>query len=85
MKTPDIEAAVKLYYGKLEIGTTDIRELFQCGKSTCLKLKDKARVEMTKQGKEPFVPHHVSTKIAFEAWGLNIVEMEERLKKMRRI
>lgn len=85
MKTPDIEKAVLLYYSKLEIGTSDICKLFDCSRGTGLKIKNKVRAEMAKMDKQPFLPHHVSTKIAFQVWGLDIKDLEARLKKLRRL
>lgn len=85
MQTPNIEQAITLYYTKLEIGTTDICDIFNCSRGTGLKLKNAVRAEMAKQGKSPFVPHHVSTRIAFEVWGLDVAELETRLKKIRQL
>lgn len=83
MKSPDISQAVSIYYSKLEIGTTDIKNLFSCSKSTALKLKNEVFEEMAKRGKRCFVPHHVGTKIAFEVWGFDIVELEKMLRKIK--
>lgn len=85
MKSPDIELAIEMYYNKLEIGTVDICALFSCSRSTGLKLKNTARAEMAIQGKRPFISHHVSTKIAYQAWGLDIADLEERYKKLQKM
>lgn len=85
MQNPNIETAIAIYYSKLEIGTSDICDIFNCGRNTGLKLKNKARAEMALQNKKPFVANHVSTKIAFQSWGIDIADLEQRLKKMRQL
>ena len=88
MKTPpikDIEYAVTLYYSKIEIGTSDIMKLFGRGRHTAARYKKIAYDEMVAQRKQNMQHHCVPTKIAFEAWGINIEDLEERLAKLRKL
>lgn len=85
MQSPNIALAIEMYYNKLEIGTADICTLFSCSRSIGLKFKNTARAEMAKQGKRPFIAHHVSTKIAYQQWGLDIADLEERHKKLQKL
>lgn len=85
MQSPDISKAISIYYSKLEIGTSDICNIFSCGRTKALKLKNIARNEMAKQGKRAFTPYHVSTPIAYKAWGLDIADLEGRLKKIKQL
>lgn len=85
MKQPDIETAVKMYYSKIEIGTKDIRELFGVGATCATDMKKKVREEMAKRGVRNYYPNSIKTDIAFEVWGLDIEELERRLKALRRL
>lgn len=85
MKQPDIEKAVKIYYSMVEIGTKEIKELFGVGNTSAQTMKNKVREEMAKRGIRNYYPHAVKTDIAFEVWGLNIEDLEHRLKALRRL
>lgn len=79
----DVETAVKLYYAMLELENKDIRELFTvASQSTTLRLKKRARALMSEKGVEPFSPTAVNTTCAYEAWGLDIKDLERRLKRL---
>ncbi len=85
MKSPDIKKAVQIYYAKPEIFTDDIVELFSVGKSTAQKMKNHVRDVMAEKGVKVWLPHSVNTEVAFEVWGLNITDLETRLKKLQRL
>ena len=85
MRSPDIKTAVQIYYAKPEIFTDDIVELFCVGKSTAQKMKNHVREVMAEKGVKVWLPHSVNTKVAFEVWGLNITNLEARLKKLQRL
>lgn len=85
MQNPDIKTAVQIYYTKPEIVTDDIVELFSVGKSTAQKLKNKVREEMARQGVKVWLPYSVNTKVAYKVWGLDITDLESRLKKLQRL
>ena len=50
MKSPDAEKALHIYYTKTEIGSADIRRLFDCSASTATRLK-----EVTYYGKQEII------------------------------
>ena len=85
MKNPDIKTAVQIYYTKPEIVTDDIRKLFSVGKSKAQRMKNEIREVMAEKGVKVWLPHSVNTEVAFEVWGLNITDLEARLKKLQRL
>lgn len=83
MRSPDIETAVRLYYEKPEINNADIASLFDTGETQTIKIKKAVKAEMAKRGMKSWLPYSVNTKIAFEVWGIDIADFENRLKKLR--
>ena len=80
----DIETAVRLYYEKIEMGNSEIMELFPtASRSTAKKLKGLAREKMIEQDMPSFNPLSVNTRVAYVVWGLDIDDLERRLKKLR--
>ncbi len=85
MKNPDIKTAVQIYYTKPEIGTNEIMELFSVKGTKALQMKNEVRKVMAEKGVKVWLPHSVNTEVAFEVWGLNITDLEARLKKLQRL
>ena len=85
MKNPDIKTAVQIYYTKPEIGTNEIMELFSVKGTKALQMKNEVRKVMAEKGVKVWLPHSVNTEVAFEVWGLNITDLETRLKKLQRL
>lgn len=80
----DVRTAIRLYYEKVELRNADIIELFGCSKSTALKLKERAREEMSEQDMEAWDARAVNTECAFTAWGIEIADLERRYSKLRK-
>ena len=79
----DLDNAILIYYERSELTNKDICSLFgKRGTSTVARLKDLARNVMSEKGIEVLNNTRVNTKAAFEAWGLDIADMEERQKKI---
>lgn len=83
MRNPDIELAVRLYYESIEIGSQEIMQLYSCSPATAKKKKEQALDLMAEEKKRPCLRAHVNTRIAFRAWGIDIADFENRLKKLR--
>lgn len=80
----DISKAVELYYSRAQLDSDDVSELFGgVSRSTVCHLKQKARNLMKEKGLPIWDSKHVETKAAFEAWGLDIEDLEKRFKKLR--
>lgn len=82
MDVPNIETAVRLYYSRTELGNKEIRELFSCGKNSAVTLKKRAKELMAKRAIKCWNAKNVDTETAYQAWGLDIQKLEERLKKI---
>lgn len=82
----DIRTAVRIYYQYPEIGSAEIRELFGgCANSTVAKLKKSAWDKMTENGVRNFGAHKVNTKCAYEAWGIDVDDLEKRVEKLKKL
>ncbi|MDE7390190.1 MAG: hypothetical protein K2M82_04535 [Lachnospiraceae bacterium] len=87
MKMPDMALAVQMYYEKPELTSADIRKLFDVCATTATRLKKKAYEAMASKEERvrTWCPNAVNTKVAYEAWGINIEDYEARLKKLKQL
>lgn len=87
----DIEGAIRIYYENIEIGTKEIKELFisrnatDISTSTAMKLKKIAKEKMAEKEIKNWDASRVNTKATFEAWGLEINDLEKRLLKLQKM
>lgn len=76
--------AIKLYYERIELSNADIRSLFgNLSSCTVAKLKDMARQKMIENNVPIWNAQRVNTEAAYEAWGLNIDDLERRYEKLK--
>lgn len=80
-----IKQAIIIYYSKIELATRDIKELFGCCNASASRLKKIAMEYITEHGVVIWDAGRVNTKAAYEAWGLDIKDLEERQKKLERM
>lgn len=87
MRRPHISIphAVRVHYSTMELGTKDIAILFGCSPRTARVLKNEARVYQAGKGVPSYHPDRVNTRAAFEAWGLDIDEMEKDFYKLKKM
>ena len=81
-----LEIAIRLYYERIELCNTDIELLF--GKhsgSTIAKLKKMAQDKMGEKNIMSLNVLCVNTAAAYEAWGLNISDLEYRYEKLKQL
>lgn len=81
----DVEMAVRLYYERVELSASDIISLFQVSRNTATRLKAKGKEVQAKKEIPSWNATCVHTASAFEAWGLDIADLEARLKKLRQL
>lgn len=79
---PYIPTAVRIYWQTLELSTKDIEELFGCSRKTANVYKKEARRLQNERGIKSWNPTRVETKTAYDAWGLDIGDLEERYRKL---
>lgn len=81
----DIETALDIFLRCPEIGSAEIKQIFNCSGSCAWKLKKLAEKVMQEKGKETLFPHNVNTKCAFEAWQIDVADLERRVAKIRKM
>ena len=83
MKNPNIKTAVRLYYEKPELETADIMKLFSVSTTKANNMKKDVRKRMAELGVKVWLPYSINTNVAYEVWGIDINDMEKRLKKLQ--
>lgn len=79
-----IENALSVYYRYPELGNKQIIELFgDISHTTIAKIKKHVRDEMYQQDIFSFGANTVNTEIAYQIFGLDIEDLENRLEKIR--
>lgn len=81
----DIREAVRVYYEKTFIGTTDIVKLFRCCPATARELKKLGQEQELKEQPMLYNASKVNVKHAYAAWGYDIDDLERRVQKLKRL
>ena len=80
------ENALHVYYANSEIGNKEIATLFgQRSSATLSRLKRIVRDEMRKRGVFSYSTNRVHTATAFEVWGIDVKDIEKRMKKIKEL
>lgn len=89
MRVPPIaslETAIRLYYEKIELYNDDIRELFgKISGTSIVNLKELGREVMRSSDIPSWNARAVNTRAAYEAWGLEIDDLERRYNKLKKL
>lgn len=81
-----IDTALRIYYSCPEIGNSEMRELFgSIGNSTAAKYKEAVKQEQVNQNVKTMQYHTVNTRVAYEVWGIDVKDLEERRRKLKRL
>ena len=81
-----IENALKVFYENGEIGNKEIISLFgNRSTATIARLKRLVKAEMMKRGASIFNENKVNTAIAYDVWGIDIIDLENRMKKIKEL
>lgn len=81
-----IKTAVELYWQKPALRNADIHTLFpNIGKDTVQRLKKIARARTNELNKMQWSSTTVNTPDAYEAWGLDINDLEKRYAKLKKL
>lgn len=82
----DIGLAIKMYYSNPQIGKKEISELFpkSCD-TTIYNLKKAVVKKMDEKGEMRYNSKLVSTKTAYETWGIDIEDLEFRYNKLKKL
>jgi len=81
-----VEHSVWLYYAKNELGNAEIRGLFgDRADATICRLKELAREVQRERDVKTWQTYTVNTECAYEAWGLDVEDLEKRAKKLQKL
>lgn len=82
----DHEAALRVYYTYPEIGNKEICMIYgPTPKSTLSVMKRKVRDLQAERGVPTIGYYTVNTKLAYEAWGIDVEAIEKNLLKLRKL
>jgi len=78
-----IDNALKIYYNNAEIGNKEIKDLFgKLSTSTVSRLKKAVKDKMNDAGIYSYGMYKINTRIAFDVWGIDALDLEKRWKKL---
>ena len=83
----DIPTAIRIYYMYPEIGNAEMKMLFgeDTSSSTLSKYKAAVRDKQVELEKKTASANTVITEIAYEVWGIDIRDLERRMKKLQQL
>lgn len=85
-KPAGIEVILRVYYENAELGTSEIAQIFPgVGRNTICKLKKQAQALMAEKGIKSHRAFAVNTEIAYEAWKIDVEELEKRRQKLLKL
>ena len=80
----DIETAIRIYYQYPEIDNNQMRELFgKICSSTAARYKKAVKDEQIKRNVKTMCIDAVNTEVAYDVWGIDVADLERRLKKLK--
>lgn len=81
-----INEAIRIYYTYPELGNKEIRELFgNLGNSTISNYKKAVRDIQIERKVKTSQKNAVNTEIAYEVWGIDVKDLEQRRKKLKEL
>jgi len=82
----NIENALRVFYENGEIGNKEIVSLFgNRSTATISRLKRLVKAEMIKRGVPTFNANKVNTAIAYDVWGIDVIDLENRMQKIKEL
>ena len=81
-----IDDALRIYYKYAEIGNREILTLFgRRSSATVSRLKRAVKTEMNKRDMFSYGANKVNTEVAFDVWGIDVKDLEKRMKKIKEL
>jgi hypothetical protein len=82
----DIDTALRIYYQYPEIGNSQIRELFGVTNGrTLARYKRAVQEEQMNRNVKTSQLHTVNTEVAYDVWGIDVVGLEKRREKLKKL
>lgn len=81
-----IDTALRIFYTYPEIGSAEIKELFgPLGDSTLRRYKKPVEIRQSELKIVVSRRFAINTKVAFEVWGIDVTDLEERREKLKKL
>lgn len=81
----DLKDCLRIYYSYPEIGTPEIMRLFGVGDSKAWALKKPVQKAQIEAGIIVLDKTCINTELAFKVWGIDVEDIERRLKKLEKL
>lgn len=81
----DLDTALHIYYRYSELETAQICELFDVSRSTAKRYKNMALEKQCENKNKTMSPTAVNTEDAYEAWGIDVNDIEKRRRKLNEL
>lgn len=81
----DLKTCLKIYYTCPELGSAEIKELFGVGNATATEMKKPVRRKQVEENVMVLDKNCVNTELAFKMWGIDIEDIERRVKKLEKL
>lgn len=81
----DLKTCLRIYYTCPELGNAEIKELFGVGNATATEMKKPVRKRQIEEDVMVLDKNCVNTELAFKVWGIDINDIEQRLKKLEKL
>lgn len=81
----DLRECLKIYYSCHELGSSEIMKLLGVSESRASTMKNEVRKKMAEQNVMAFDKSCINTEIAFKVWGIDIDDVEKRVKKLEKL
>lgn len=81
----DLKNCLRIYYTFPEIGNAEIKELFGVSAGMATALKKPVREAQIKENVMVLDKYCVNTELAFKVWGIDIDDIERRIKKLEEL
>ena len=81
----DIRDCLRIYYSCTEIGNPEIKRLFGVSDSKAWELKRPVKRAQVEKGILVIDKSCVNTQLAFDVWGIDVNDIERRIKKLEKL
>ena len=82
----DLKTAIEIFYSHIELRNKDITKLFgKVGNAKIAAMKKNVHDKMREDNVVSWDASAVNTRVAFQVWGLDIKDLEERYKKLQEL
>lgn len=81
----DLKTCLKIYYTYPELGSDEIKELFGVSDGVASTMKKSVRKKQIEENVMVLDKYCVNTELAFKVWGIDIEDIERRVKKLEKL